>query len=378
MSEYYDSEQKSAFLKMMDPVNAKILEALGTHDPRNISLVAKTIELPQTTVAYRLRKLIKKANLEMFAHLDWSKLGLINAVAFMEAFPGKWDMLWKAFKDFSNVTYLVRCWGRFLGCYAVFAFPANHKEKLKEFLDEAAKLQIISHYLLFWITNLCRVSPKFNWFDFSNRRWVFQWEHWVNEVLNASENLSPGLLDPKEYPVMVDEKDLIILREVEQNAMVDFNKLAKIICISPSSIGKRYHKHLVERKIIIDHFIGAPRFPFESSSYCSFIIRFKDQKSLAKFTNCLNDKPFMLSYARVIGSNSVIAHTHTPNQEFPNLLVSLDRLVETGLIKDFFYVALIRKPYVDNPLPRELFKDGAWHYDQEENIERLRKMIGKL
>jgi len=376
VSEYYDAERKSAFLKMLDPMNAKILEALGEHDPRNISLVAKSIGLPQTTVAYRVRKLMKQAHLEMFAHLDWSKLGLMKAVAFMEAFPGKWDMLWKAFKDFSHVTYFVRCWGGSLGCYVIFAFPANHKEKLKEFLDETARLQILSRYLLFWITNPCRVSPKFNWFDFRNRKWVFKWERWVNEVLNASENLSPVLLEPKVYPVLVDEKDLLILREVEDNAMVSFNKLAKIVGISPASIGERYHKHLVKRKLIIDHFIGASRFPFESSSYCSFIFRFKDQKSLAKFTNCLNDKPFMLSYAKVIGRNSVLAHTHTPNTEFPNLLASLDRLVEMNLIKGFFYVTLIRKPYVDNPLPCELFKDGAWQYDQKKNLERLKKLFG--
>lgn len=375
MAEYYDSERKSVFLKMLDPLNAKILEALGKHDPRNISFVAESMGLPQTTVAYRVRKLIKRANLEMFAHLDWSKFGLMKAVAIMEALPGKWGILWRVFKDFSYVTYLVRCQGRFIGCYAIFAFPANQKEKLKELLDEAARLQIISHYLFFWTTNLCRVCPKFSWFDFSKGRWVFRWQQWINEVSNASENLSPRLLDPQRYPVMVDEKDLIILREVEQNAIVNFNKLAKIVGISPSSVGERYKKHLVERKLIVDHFIGVSLFPFELSNFCSFIIRFRDQRSLAKFTNSLNDKPFMLSYAKVIGRNSIVAHTHTPNSEFPDLLVSLDRLVEMSLIRDFFYVTLIRKPYVDNPLPCELFKDGAWHYDQKENLERLRKMI---
>jgi len=376
VSEYYDAEQKSAFMKMLDPVNAKILEALGEHDPRNISLVAKSIGLPQTTVAYRVRQLMKKANLEMFAHLDWSKLGLMKAVAIMEAFPGKWDLLWKAFKDFSYVTYLVRCQGRFIGCYAIFAFPANHKEKLREFLHEAMRLQILSHYLFFWITNPCRVSPKFTWFDFNKGSWVFRWQQWIDEVLNASENLSPSLLNPQTYPVMADEKDLIVLREVEQNATVNFNKLAKIVGISPSSIGERYHKHLVEQKLIVDHFIGVFRFPFEISNFCSFIIRFRDQKSLAKFTNSLNDKPFILNYAKVIGRNSIVAHTHIPRAEFPNLLVSLDRLVEMNLIKDFFDVTLIPKPYVDNPLPCELFKDGVWHFDQEENLEQLRKIIG--
>jgi len=376
MVEYYDAELKSVFLKMLDPMNAKILEELGKHDPRNISFVAKSLGIPQTTVAYRIRKLTKRANLEMFAHLDYAKLGLRKAVAIMEALPGKWGLLWKAFKDFSYMTYLARYHGRVIGCYAVFAFPANHKEKLKELLDEAARLRIFSHYLFFWITDLCRVSPQFIWLDFKEKKWIFRWQQWIDEISNASENLSSSLLDPQEYPVMVDEKDLVILREVEQNAIVNFNKLAKTLGISPSSVGERYHKHLVNPKIIVDHFIGASRFPFESSDYCSFIINFRDQKSLAKFTNSLNDKPFMLSYAKVVGRHSIVAHTHIPKTEFPNLLESLDRLAEMNLVKDFFYATLIRKPYVDNPLPCELFGDGTWHYDQKENIERLRKLIG--
>jgi len=307
--------------------------------------------------------------------LDWNKLGLERAIVMADALPGRWKISWKALENFDYLTYLARCSGRIQGCLATFAIPVEHKLRLKDYLDEAVRLQIFSHYLLFWTTNLCEARPNFDWFDFKKKKWIFKWKEWVQEISNASENLSARLTDPKSYPIMVDEKDLIMLRELEQNGIVRFRELAKVVGIEPSSVAYRYWKHIVERELIIGHIIGVLPYPFELSDFHTFIIELEDEKALAKFTNCLGGKPFILNYSKVIGQPAVIANTCTPKFEFLNLIESLDTLTELDLIKNFFNVTLNITQVKDNQLPCELFKEGAWIYNHEKNLERLKRTI---
>ena len=371
----FEFQRMSDYLRMLDPTNAKILVGLRKHDPRNISLIAKSANLPTSTVAFRFKKLVKEHNLEIFAHLDWNKLGLARVLVMADVLPGRWKISWKVLENFDYLTYLARCSGGIQGCLATFAIPVEHKMRLKDYLDEAVRLQIFSHYLLFWITNICEGRPNFDWFDFKKKQWIFEWKEWVQEISNASENLSARLTDPKSYPIMVDEKDLIMLRELEQNGIVSFKKLAKVVGIEPSSVAYRYWKHIVERELIIGHIIGVLPYPYELTDFHTFVIEFEDEKALAKFTNCLDDKPFIINYMKVIGQPSVIVNTCIPKFKFLNLIESLDTLTELRLIKNFFNVTLNIAQIKDNPLPCELFKDGAWIYNHEKNLERLKTII---
>ena len=371
----FEIQRMSGYLRMLDSINAEILVGLGEHDPRNLSLIAKSLNLPTSTVAFRFKKLVKEHDLEIFAHLDWNKLGLARAVVMVDALPGRWKALWKALENFDYLTYLTRCTGRIQGCLATFAIPVEHRMELKDYLDEAVRLQVLSHYLFFWVTNMCEARPNFDWFDFRKKQWIFKWKQWVQEILSASENLSARLTDPKSYFIMVDKKDLIMLRELELKGTVSFKELAKVVGVKPSSVAHRYWKHIVERELIIGHIIGVFPYPYELSDMCTFVIEFEDEKALAKFTNCLDDKPFILNYSKVIGQPSIIANTYTPKFEFLSLIESLHTLTELHLIKNFFNVTLNITQCKDNSLPCELFKDGAWTYNQKKNLERLKRII---
>jgi hypothetical protein len=108
---------------------------------------------------------------------------------------------------------------------------------------------------------------------------------------------------------------------------------------------------------------------------CTFIIEFADEKGLAKFTNSLDNKPFILSYAKVLGENTLITNTCIPKTEFPNFIDSLNRLAEVHLIKSFFHVVLTLVPHKRGGVPHEFFKDGTWKCDVENSIRKLREMI---
>jgi DNA-binding Lrp family transcriptional regulator len=162
---------------------------------------------------------------------------------------------------------------------------------------------------------------------------------------------------------MVDETDLLILKELEKNGSGEFTKLAEVAGTTPQSIRYRYYKHAVKRKLIADYEVSIFPYPVQVSDMCSFVIDFENEKVLAKFSNTLHNKPFVVSFAKVIGQNSLIVHMYTPKLEFPHLIECLNHLTRKNIISNFFYVTLDILSFKRQTVAYELFKEGTWSYN---------------
>jgi len=359
------------YFKVLDPINAKIIEGMGKQGPKNISALAKSIGLPSTTVAFRIKKLMGEGYLKVNAKLDSPKLGLMKAVLFTDTRHGLEDKLLNVIENVGYWTYVAPCYGKFNGFYAAFSFPAVYKEKLEEYFENAKQVGILSNYVFHWTTNIYEVAPNFNWFNFKERAWSFPWEKWVEEVLKASENLPERLRDPKIYAAEVDKTDLLMLKEMEKNGTIGFTELAKVVKITPQGIRHRYHQHIVKRGLVAEFEIAIFPYPLQSSDLCGIFFDFETEEFLAKFVNTLQNKPFMLSYAKVIGRNSLVVNSYTPKIEFSNFIESLNHLIEKGALRDFFYVTLDVASFRRQTVSYEYFKAGKWIYDHEEKIKKL-------
>jgi DNA-binding Lrp family transcriptional regulator len=362
-------------MKLMDQTNAKIIGALSKHDPRNISAISKDVGLPNSTTAFRIKKLIKNFNLEINARVDFNKIGLTRAIVLTETLPSKWNKLWKILEDLGCLTYLTKCHGRIYGCYAIFAFPESKKTKLEAYFKKLEKMNIVSSFRLFWTTNLCEVHPNFKWYDFKKKKWIFRWEQWINDIYKASDSLPDALKDPKEFPIEADEKDLLLLSQLEKNGVLSYEELAKNANMNPRTVAYRYKKHLTDRKLILDHMVWFLPYPYEISDACAFVIEFDNKKSLAKFANTLDETPFVLSYAKVIGTKFLIINTYIPKVEFPSFMNSLNAIAEKRLIVNYFHVTLTLDPHKRGGIPYEFFKDNEWKCDLEDNMKPLREII---
>jgi len=359
------------YLKVLDPINAKIIEGLGRQGPKNVSNLAKTIGLPSTTVAFRIKKLMKGGYLKVRAKLNSPKLGLMKAVLFADTKHGLENKLLNAIENVGYWTYLAPCYGKFNGFYAVFSFPALYKEKLENYFNNAKQLGILSDYVFHWTTNVYEVSRNFDWFDFKKRAWSFPWEKWVEEIQKASENLPERLKEPKVYAVGVDKTDLLMLKEMEKNGTIGFTELADVVKITPQGVRHRYHQHLVKRKLVAEYEIAIFPYPLQSSDLCGIFLDFEEEQFVAKFVNTLQNKPFILNYAKAIGRNSLVVHSYTPKIEFSNFIESLGRLVERGVLRDFFSVTLDVTSFRRQTVSYEYFKDGRWTFDHEEKLRKL-------
>ena len=363
----------SSYMKLMDETSARIVGALSRHDPRNISAISREVGLPNSTTAFRIKKLVKKLNLEINARVDFNKIGLTRAIVFTETRPKMWKKLWKILEDLRCLTYLTKCHGRFQGCYAIFAFPPASKESLEDYFNELKRLNIVNRYLIFWTTNLWEVHPSFKWYDFDQKKWLFQWKPWISEINLASDILKEQLADPEEYPIMADKKDLLLLRQLEKNGILSYEKLAETVNMKPRTVAYRYKKHLTDRKIITDHMVWFLPYLHEFSDAFTFVIEFENKKSLAKFSNAADETPFILSFAKVIGSNSLIVNTYIPRKELLCFIESLNLLAEKELVKNYFYVTLTLDPHKRGGVPSELFENGNWKFNFEKKIEELKE-----
>jgi DNA-binding Lrp family transcriptional regulator len=359
-------------MKTLDRTNANIISALSRHGPRNLSLIAESVGLPNSTLAFRIKQLVERLDLEVNARVNFNKLGLMRAIVLAETLPGQWTTLWKSMENLGCLTYLTKCYGVFYGCYGIFAFPAKEKGKLEEYFEEAKRQDTLSNATVFWTTNLCEVHPDFEWFDFGKREWIFHWKEWIEEAQDAEDALPENLSDPEEYPIMADKTDMLLLRQLERNGLTPFNELSKIVGISERAVAYRYKKHLIERKLIVDHMVHFYPYPYNNANACTFIIHFPDRKKLAKFANSLSNKPFMMSYAKVLERNTLVANTYIPGPEFPRFIESLDLLTEMKMITSFSHITLTLIPHKRGGVPYELFENNTWRCDANRTLTKLK------
>jgi len=361
------------YFKSLDETNAKLLEALGEIGIRNITLLANSTKLPVTTVSFRLKKLMKEKVL-VTSNPDLSKLGLAKAFLIATAPLGRQTTLLETIRNTDYWTYIIRCYGKFDGYCAYFAFPASHMKELEKYIKEAKNLQVFTHSQFFWTTNSRVIPPNFSLYDFKKKEWTILWEKWVNDVLTGSSELPEAIKEPYEYPVLVDKKDLLIIKELQKDESIEFKKLAEIVGITPQSVSFRYHKHILGRNLIIDHVVDVYPFPPLLSDLYVFIINFNNEKNLAKFANACENSPFVVSYSKIIGRDSLIVNVYILKTDFPNLIKALNSLFTKNLIKSFTYATLDPTSYRRQTISYEYFENGKWIYTSEEKIKKLREI----
>lgn len=364
------------YLDALDETNAKILEGLGAHGPRNTSSLAKKIKISPTTVAFRISKLIEESDLQIRARLNFQKLGLRRAVVFTEAKPGKEKTLRSLIENLPYWTYTIRCFGKYNGIYALFSFPTEFKREFEDYFAEISKHNVLENHTIFWVTDFCEMPPSFHWFDFKKRCWNFPWQELLKEIEHAGEALPKRLLDSETYPILADNIDLLILKELEKDGSTEFRKLAKTVGMTPEAIRYRFQNHILKRRLIADYEISIFPYPHQVSDLASFAIDFKNHTKLAKFVNSLANKPFVVNYAKVTGQNTLIAHFFTPKTEFSRLIDSLNQLIGMNVVARFFHVVLDIPSYKRQTVSYEFFKNNKWTYNHQEHLKSLKKTAG--
>jgi len=361
----------------LDLLDVKILEGLGKYGPRNITKVAKKLNIPRGTLFSRIKTLSSFFYLRLVTNVYYTNLGLKEGVVFAKATQGDEELLYNCMKINKFYTYLNRCYGPFEGCLGIYAIPKDRTTNFEQFIREIKKLGVAYKIEIFWSTCFYTVNRTSNWFDSLSETWIFPWDKWVEEIQAEGTKLPCTLVDPKDFPMKADETDLFIIKELEKDATISLTAIAHKLGTTLQNVSYHYNFHVIKNGLFENFQIFI--FPFDRTICDTFFFTFKfdSAEKMAKFVLSLLDKPFVYTVGKVLGENTIIAQAYLPRPEFRNFIDNLSKLIRTGFLQNYDYVIqdLRLGKWSRKTIPYEFFKNGSWLYDHDMHMKSVRDLV---
>lgn len=361
----------------IDETDVKILEGLSMLGVRNLALLADHLDMPTTTLRYRVRRMLD--NSILFLHLNpyHTNMGLKKAVIFVEAVPGYEDILLDSLKVNDFWLLLYRSYGPYEGCGGVWTVPKGNEEDFKEFLQGLIDFGVARSYEIFWTTCHEGIPVKNRWFSVNENTWVFNWDEWIEEVETIEGDLPHTLIEPDDWPMKVDNEDVLIIKELEKDGMASLTDISKKLGIHFEKVKYHFREHVSKRGLIEGYQVEIYRFPSLVSEILHFKFEFDTYDSMRKFALSLHDKPFPIFLGKVLGENAIIANIYLPKWEFRKFIASLSTLIKKGLLGGYKYVIADMFQVWRQTIPYEYFNDGKWDYNTENHLEDLKNVLEK-
>ena len=375
--------KKLSILKLPKPkynaLDLIIIEALGKYGPRNIYRIARHLDIPESTVRYRIDALKRKRLLEMYTNIYHTNLGLKKSIVFAEINPKYHDLIQDFFSIIDYWVYMRRVHSSRDEFHTLYISPVEYIDKVNKFLDEMVGLGLIHSYKVIHSTCFQRVNPTTTWYDLKDNVWKFRWEELENDIENANISLPFTLKDPPRYPLLADWYDIMILKELEKDATITYDQIAEKIGTTIQNIYYHYKKHIISRKLIEDFQIYFRKFDARDSYMMFIVLEFSNYKYFAKTANALRNKPFAETLGKIIGKNKLYAVLNLPSYQFPNFFRELRNLISLGYIKDYEYrISHAQEWNRRQTISYKNFIDGKWSYPHDEYINILHKMHHKI
>ena len=356
-----------------------LIEGLGRYGPRNILKISREINMPESSVRYRIKRLREKGLLYMHANVYHTNIGLKKGVVFADVNSIYKPDIYRFIDANDYWIQINKIHGGREGVYVLYTVPPDHFQDLKHFLDELVKLDVLSDYDLLESTCYHRVNPTTTWYDISSEKWIFNWEELTKNVDEADTELPITLRDPPGFPILADELDILILKELEKDPTVSFKELGRKFGTSSQNIKYHYDKHIIGNFLLEDYTIYLKKYNPEISLKPYFIIEFPNKDALAKVANTFMNKPFSEVMGKILRENKIILFSHIPITEFSNMINTLDHLAEIGYVKKYkYYISLPSERGYRETIPYKLFEYGHWIYSHSEHINRLHKIYNDV
>jgi DNA-binding Lrp family transcriptional regulator len=364
----------------LDSLDVKILEALAEHGPRNISKVARGLNVPRGTVLSRINRMSSSFYLKLLTTIYHTNLGMKKAVVFAKATPGQEDALFNCLRVNDFYIYLSRCFGMYEGCVGVYIVPVEHTAEFEDFLDEVKRLGVTQNVELFWSTCFHTVNRTRKWFDDDKQTWVFPWDKWLDEVFSSDSELPYTLRDPESFVLKADQTDLFIVKELEQDATVSLASIARKLETTLQNIRYHYERHVIRHGLVETFQMAIFTFDRATSDILFFIFDFDDEVKMGKFAHSLLDKPFVVILGKILDENSLICQLYLPRPEFRNFIDALSKLSRTGFLKHYEYVFqdLRPKKWLRQTIPYEHFKNQSWTYEHSQHLKALHDLQSEM
>jgi len=358
-------------IKQLDRTNIKILTAMWKRGPRNLLEVSRRTGIPFTSVYHRVARLEAKSKRLVSLIPQVSKLGLVRVIVLATANLGSEDRVTMALKVPDYWRSVNRCEGTFTH-FSVYAVPFKFLKPFRSYMKQLTGLNLITKSSIMLTGEYIPNFPNFNYYNPTTNVWAFQWGRWLTSL---KKKPSQTIEDPASYPLLVDKKDILIVKELEKNARKSFADLSPLLGISLQGVKYHYDKKLVPPGIVKYFRFDVWPYPEEVSAYHEILLKFKNSQDMNKFYSSMDDFFFVLGISKILHQNSLLIRTYTLQAQVPSLFTFLSQMVQEGLLESY---SAVRHDFMEREvqtIPYELFdQDQGWIF----NLKQYRSELSKL
>jgi DNA-binding Lrp family transcriptional regulator len=359
--------------KQLDPTNIKILTAMWRYGPRNLLEVSRKTGLPFTSVYHRVAKLEEKTGRVTYIIPETAKLGLVRVVVLATAKAGAEQLVSQALM-LPNLWRMVNpCEGRYTHLSA-HAVPPEFMRDFREYLHHLTKLDLITQLKVIHTGDTVTNFPNFRYYDPTSKRWSFQWTQWVAAI----KKLTPDkeIDDPSNYDMLLDKKDLLVVKELEKNARKSLADLAPMLEMSIPAVKYRFDKRLRQSGVIQHVGFDVKPFPVEISAFHEVMLEFPTKEDMNRFYSFINELFFIDAIVKVLHRNALLVRTYIPETQLMNMFTFFSQLANEGIATSYSPIRLSIGGRKTQTISYELYEDEyGWKVNLQQCILELSKLV---
>jgi DNA-binding Lrp family transcriptional regulator len=361
----------SEMSKLLDPLNIRILKGISRTGPRNLLEVSRNTGIPFTTVYHRVRKL--ENHIGRISHLvpTFSKLGLTCVVVINNGKAGREEELSAALKVPNYWWSVTRCEGGFTH-YSVHCVPIEHHAAFDRYIQQLSRVGLSDLTSTIRVGDYVPIDLDLEYYNATEQTWRFAWDKWFEKL--RQQRVVKKIDDPSGYPHAIDERDLLIVKELQKNGRKTLTDLAPMLGITLQAVKYRYDK-LAARGICDGFWTNILPYPIEISAAYSVMVEFQNRNSMNRFFSFVDHLFFVINVTKVLGKNSLIMRGFIPETQVSNMFRFLSELTKRKIIASYSVVRLRYETRDSQTISFELFNDrSGWAFNYEKCMRELRKI----
>jgi len=340
----------------LDIKDAKILETVYRVGPRNLSEVSRVTGLPLSTI-YRRIYTMRKLGIRLRPTIIPERVGLGRALVITER-----DII---DRDTSPAGHWLSTYMPLIsppGSLLIYYYPIDRPQLIDQYFKRAKRDGIVEDYTIIKLINAYN-SPEnlFKYFDFNTKSIILPWEEWINNLYTEEYELFykeplPPLLRKHDPLMPRDRLDLLILKELEVDALASFTELARRINVPEHSIRFHFHSHINERGVVHNYVPKASFFDLRFSYHIVYLIRYGNFEGFTRFLMTLWRSPILLGVGKLEdGPYDIIMSLIIPYSEIGNLNRFFKLSQHWGFIKRYKSFAIDMTNYRRRSIPYKNF-----------------------
>lgn len=342
----------------LDRTDLDIIEGIRMNGPGNIAAIARQLGVAPSTVSRRLENMMDNLSLQIMANLAYDKLGMRRLALELEPSPKDEEEVMRRVLSIGYCFQSYKALGN-LGYQVGYKVPERHLTSYQSLFNGLRNLYSVRKLSIHLLGNIAGVGPSFDGYDAKGKRWHLTWDELKSRLTGADPI---EIRDPESHKIEVDRTDLVILFSLEGDARTSLSEIATRAGVSVPTVSERLRR-LTSRGLILGYVCNLLLFPGEESRLLRLVLNFPGEKEMSTVAAGLLRTPFLLSFQKEIGKNTLFVRSYVPNIDFPSFSELLTDLMRQGILQDFSITELdARSEYAAKISPQLLSEDSQWDF----------------